>query len=473
MQLPRFLKTIALIAALITGSQLVAQDLSQMAFSELQGQANALVSEGRLVEALPLIEEIIKRVDSDPESEISLDLLLFMAGNAKIQTYLETKETGNLNDALSWYERLEKEYPRSSNLKDALSRSVDVYRILERDEDAKKLIIRIFSDRQLSLTNKEENKLMKDFVQMTYYQGKLEEGLSVFQRLFNKSRNIEDKTLAAAALFESFMEKEDLDKAVTYLPFLVQDTKVTNLPQINVAMLQASDKFVSEGRFNEAGILLNIIRTNSEMIQYQEGTIASKRQQIEQIRIFEPEDERIGVIESEIVATEKLLDQLRELPPLRNDLLVRRARNYTILDRPFEAFWMFYDLMIENPGHRESEFYHYAAFSNALSLDKNDAIVEIAREYRSKFPRGDNYEDVTLAFVPKLRELQYNDECLAVAEEFLEMRPAAIGGAIIFAQWASLLLELGDMERIIEKSSEWETSKKDPIYADGIYFWRG
>ncbi|MEM7790739.1 MAG: tetratricopeptide repeat protein, partial [Verrucomicrobiota bacterium] len=45
--------------------------------------------------------------------------------------------------------------------------------------------------------------------------------------------------------------------------------------------------------------------------------------------------------------------------------------------------------------------------------------------------------------------------------------------AIIFAQWASLLLELGDMERIIEKSSEWETSKKDPIYADGIYFWRG
>ncbi|MEM1222534.1 MAG: hypothetical protein AAGH40_07195, partial [Verrucomicrobiota bacterium] len=77
---------------LLVSSKLVAQDFSQMAFSQLQSQANTLASEGRLVEALPLLEEIIKRVDSDSESEMSLDLLLYMTGNAEAQKYLKTKE---------------------------------------------------------------------------------------------------------------------------------------------------------------------------------------------------------------------------------------------------------------------------------------------------------------------------------------------------------------------------------------------
>jgi hypothetical protein len=61
------------IAALICLSSLTyvhAQDATQLGFSDLQSQANALVEQGQLVEAMPLLEELIKRVEANDNSEI-------------------------------------------------------------------------------------------------------------------------------------------------------------------------------------------------------------------------------------------------------------------------------------------------------------------------------------------------------------------------------------------------------------------
>ena len=77
----------------------------------------ALVEEGRLSEALPLLKELITRVESNDQASIPLDFPIFLTGTAFIQVYLETGDSANLREALVWYDKLVEEYSDSLRLR--------------------------------------------------------------------------------------------------------------------------------------------------------------------------------------------------------------------------------------------------------------------------------------------------------------------------------------------------------------------
>lgn len=126
-------------------SNIQAQDASQLGFSDLQAQANALVEQGQLLEAMPLLEELIQRVEAINDSEIKLDFPIFLLGTAHIQRFVDTNQASELNQALQWYEKLEKEYPNSPKIKDAVIKKIDVLRILKREDNAIALMKRVLN----------------------------------------------------------------------------------------------------------------------------------------------------------------------------------------------------------------------------------------------------------------------------------------------------------------------------------------
>jgi hypothetical protein len=75
-----------------------AQDASQLGFSDLQAQANALVEKGQLEAAMPLLKELINRVEKTQDSDIKLDFPIFLVGTAHIQRFvgLRTQRSPNL-----------------------------------------------------------------------------------------------------------------------------------------------------------------------------------------------------------------------------------------------------------------------------------------------------------------------------------------------------------------------------------------
>ena len=95
-------------------------DAGQLGFSALQSQANTLVENGKLIEAMPLLKELVKRVEASDNSEIKLDFPIFLIGTGHIQKYVASGETNELSEALRWYDRLEKEFPNSPKIKDCL-----------------------------------------------------------------------------------------------------------------------------------------------------------------------------------------------------------------------------------------------------------------------------------------------------------------------------------------------------------------
>ncbi|MGZ0654138.1 tetratricopeptide repeat protein [Coraliomargarita sp. W4R72] len=453
------------------------EDASQLGFTGLQTQANELVEAGQLVEAMPLLRELVKRVEATDSSDsgIELDFPIFLIGTGHIQQYVASGQKGELLEALKWYDKLEKEFPDSPKIKDMLLKRIDVYRVLSRNDEAIALMQKMLSGAYstVRLNYSEQTKMLKDLTQIYYGTGQLAAGLPYFAQLLEVSRSSEDQALAAAASFEALIEAKRLDDALRLLPMLAKESEVRYRPRLNVALLKASDTLVDAARVNDAALTLNLIKTTDIVIEWHEAQINAKAARMEQRIAFGNAEEEVERLEQEIQTLENNLVQLRKLPTLRNELLVRRARNYTKTGRRYEAFWMFNDLMLENPNDPQAEFYYFATFSNALQIGKNETAIEVGRKYRSKFPNGDYYSDVTGALANELKKSGQDSEFLSLAVNFLGTRPLDPIGPSLFAQWASYLIEQQRYSELINQAAEWYNNHSTTIYEDGIFYWGG
>jgi len=469
-----FIRIIAFaLATSITSVGLLAQDTNQLGFSELQARANKFVEGNQLVEARPLLKELIQRVEKTEKAEIELDLPIFLVATSYIQEYLTTGNTSLLKNTITWFDKLEKYNPNSRRLKEALIKKIDVFRILGQNDSALKLMQTILNDGRFRLSIAEESKLLKDITETYYGTGQLEAGRPFFLRLLGVSRDSEDSALAAAASFEAYTDAGELDQAMKTLPYLVQETSIRYRPRLNVALLKASDIFVDSDRLNDATLVLNLIKTTGMIVEYYEDQIATKKSTLDQRKAFNANADVLAQLEREISSLESNLESIRQLPSLESDLLVRRARNYTKSERIYEAFWMFSDLAKSNPSDPQIQYYYYAAFSNALKINKSDAIVSLGKDYRSNFPDGTYYSDVSIALANKYRQDGNFSEFLEIAETFLAERPIDPVSGNFYAQWASHLLEQGEFKRVIDQSAEWISAHDTSLYADGANYWPG
>ena len=466
--------SIAILASFSLVSNIQAQDASQLGFSDLQAQANTLVEQGQLLEAMPLLEELIKRVEAINDSEIKLDFPIFLLGTAHIQRFVDTNQASELNQALQWYEKLEKEYPNSPKIKDAVIKKIDVLRILKREDDAIALMKRVLNGGYSFRINvKQESKLLKDLTQIYYNKGAWKDGLPIFQQLMDTSRSFEDKAWAAAASFEAYVAEKRLDEAMRLLPILATESEVRYLPRLNVALLKTSDIMVGQARLSDAAILLNLIKTTDIMIEHNEMNVAQKQAKIQFNADMGRNQEATEKLKQEVKNLEAILIQLRKLPTLRNELLVRRARNYTKTARRYEAFWMFHDLMVENPNDPQTEFFTYATFSNALQLNKKNTAIEVGKAYRKQFPRGDFYSDISIALVSTLKDSGDKSEYVQIAKDFLDTHPLDAVSSNMLSLWVSHYMGSNQFETIITQTTEWLKLHNRPIFEDGLYYWRG
>lgn len=450
-------------------------DASQLGMTNLQAQANAYVEEGELVKAMPLLKELVTRVEAIDDAKIQLDYPIYFIGTAYIQQYLITTKSSDLIESLNWYKKLETEFPNSDMMKDMLIKRIDVYRALGRNDEAITSMQRLLAGdyKQVHLDYAQKIKILKDLTQIYYSTGQLETGLPYFGQLMEQSNDLEDKALAAAASFEALFQAKRLDDAIRLLPILANETSVRYRPRLNVALLKASDTLVDSGRVNDAALTLNIIKTTDLMIKWHEAQVAQKTAQMEQRISFGQEGEETQKLAQEIKTLEANLTHLRKLPTLRNELLVRRARNYTKTARRYEAFWMFNDLMVENPKDPQSEFYHFATFSNALQINKKQTAIDIAHKYRSQFPNGTYYSDISARLAVELKQSGKEQEFVSLAVDFLDTHPMDAVSPSMFAQWASYLMEQQRYTELIQQAQQWQHVHHNAIYEDAIYYWGG
>ena len=463
-----------LVSIALLGQQACGQDFGQIAFSTLQSRATALVDEGRLVEARPVLLEIIKRVEAiDGKKLIELDFPFYLIGTSFLQDYTASESKKDLEQAMVWFQRLEREFPDSKHVQSATLKRIDIERARGNSDHAIALMRSLIDGPEArNLIYTQQLKLLKDLVQTYYSAGKLSEGLPYFMRLRNYARDEESKALGATAAFEGLVQQRRYDEALKVIPELAAKTEARHSPQFNVSLLTTSDELVEVDRLGDATLLLSLTKTTDQIVQFYQDRLRIledlkfKRSNFNSSRSNEDLDQQIKRISSRIA-------QLKGLPTLQNELLIRRARNYVKTSRVYEAFWMFYDLLFRNTDPTQDEFLHYATFSSATELKKHKIAQEVGTQYREKFPTGIYFNDVTASlainFLNNKRELEF----IELVEKYLDSNPLEPNARLLFAQWASYHMERELYNEVIQNCSRWQTMHADTVFGDSSSYFKG
>lgn len=473
-RLPVLFASIAIHCSVCT---LANEDASQMGFSDLQARAIELVEQGSLQAAQPLLLELINRVEATENTTIQLDLPYFFTALAHFQNYTENKLKSELEASLSWLNRLVENYPESSKLKEALFKKITALRILGKGQEAIDLMVGILSQKytvQLSIL--EELQMLKDLTQTYYNRENWLKGLPVYKKLLSMARSNEDKTYAAAALFEAYIAEKKLDEALTLLPLIAQDSLVRYLPRLNISLLKASDLLSASARLNDAAVMLSLLKTTPRMLEYHKNLYASKQQALEVQNKLSRNPQKIQILEEALQQSQQTIKLLGQLPSLENELLVRRARNYTQTARRYEAFWMYHGLMTENPQSEQIEFYTYACFSNAIQIQKVNTAIEIGRHYKKTYPKGEYMQDIIPALVSQMAssgEKAYEEEYLKLAFDFIWANANDPASIDLLNVWASYHIQNSQYAILTKQHKRWLSRFEEPLIEDGLYYWMG
>lgn len=443
-----------------------------MAFSDIKAQASELVQAGELTKALPILQELVKRVEGTNDAGVPIDYPIFLIGSAHIQRYLENNQTSELTTALKWFDRLESDFPDSKHLKSSVLKRIDILRTLKRTDAAITLMQNLLAGQRstLNFSVEDQNKLLSDLSKTLYGQKRLREGQPYFTQLLQSARSAEDRGFAAAAAFEANLADKKMDATISLLPYLTGESEIRYQPRLNIALLKASDVFADQARLADTSILLNLIKTTDLMIDYHVAQISEKNLRIEAYQAMRRSPQRVSQLQQEIKQLENTLKQLRTLPTLRNELLVRRARNFSKTQRPYESFWMFYDLFKENPQDPQTEFFHYATFSGAKKINKQAIVLELGRSYRAEYESGDFYSDITAGLVDTLEAMEAFPEMHAIIIDFLNTRPYDPFSSNFLALHAGHQLENQAFTPLIEQCNQWLQQHSNPSFEDGLYF---
>ena len=456
---------------------LAEEDTSQIAFSDLENQAVALVEKGSLKEALPLLIELINRVEATENSSVQLDLPYFFTALAHFQNYTENKNMSELESSLSWLDRLIEKYPKSSRLKEALIQKITVLRVLDKRKEATDMMVGIMSnDYNIQLSIQEEIQMLKDLTQTYYNSPNWLEGLKIYKKLLAMARTSEDKTYAAAALFEAYITENKLDEAVELLPIIAQHSLVRYLPRLNIALLKASDLMSANARLNDAAVMLSLLKTTPQMLEYHKNLNDKNKQTLEVQKKLLNNPKKINKIEQELLQGQSIIEKLSEMPSLENELLVRRARNYTQTARLYESFWMYHGLMTENPDSDQIEFYTYACFSNAIQIKKINSAIEIGRGYRQTYPKGEYIPDIIptlVSVMARTGDKALEKEYIMRAHEFISSHANEPASINLLNLWSGHHIKNSKYASLIKQHKRWLSSLNDPIIEDGLYYWMG
>lgn len=450
--------------------------VGQMSFSDLQSQANTLLAAGNLVEAKPIIEELIRRFEHVEETDENVDLSgpTFMMAQASALDYQRTGSPASLGEALKWYSRFIEKYPDHENVSEALEAKSSILAETGKLDEAAEIMRQLLEPpHNQRLPRERLLTILHNLVRIHYSQEKFEEGLPWFEQMIEYGETDPEKqAYAAAAAFEAYMATGEIDKAMALLPLLSKETDVRYRPRLNIAFLRASDQLVGTGRYGDAALVLGLTLTTAEMRAHYEQRQETLTRQIDRLEADDESSPQLNDLKFELRTVKNLLSVLEEVPPLSTDLLVRKARNYVQTARNYEAFWLFYRLMRENPEDDKIEFLTYAAFSNANSLGKDAIAQEIGQSYLDRFPNGNYLEDVVLVMLPSFRKTD-PERFVKFSKNYLDQYQDSVNAPAVLAQYAQYLIENQMFAALDSEFADIERKNPGSYLSDGLSYWRG
>lgn len=447
-----------------------------MALTPLQNRAAELVETRQFVAARPYLQELVRRFSGEgPEYREKLGPVYYYLGISYLAEYVDKPSDDLLKEAIKAFDSYEKDFPDGELIINVLFTRADCYRGLQQFDNAAKDYVKLLSPpHEYNLRIAQKQDALKRISECYYITQNWKAGERWFSRLLQEGATEDDKALGAAALLETYISRNQFNKAFEALPFLVGDSPSRYRLQLNVALIEAGDRLSKNGQLNEAMLVYRMVLTLEEIIAWQEQRLAKLKSQLELLQaLVSADNERRIELETEIYNTEAQLKALREVNPYTPELEIRIARTYLLTGRDWEGFWAYNRLLERYPDHPNREDFLYAAFSTAANLGLEDEVLKLGEEYLRGGKMNQYKNDVIVRLAEfYIKERRFN-EFFNLAQSFVEQNPDNRYSAQLVYFMGTTWLEQRRYDMMIEQFSSYVKRFKEIYVLEGSLYWAG
>ena len=372
--------------------------LDDIGNGELSNMLNAALGAGDLATAGPILMEFRERMNEGELPKKNLDKFAYFIGLGYMQKYSMTQNKELLREAAKEFDGYILTWPNGPDIHFVMMNKVDCHRGNAEFKEAVDTLLKLLNPPVVNrLRAQQYLDNMEKLVQALYFEKDWDRGMPWFEKFLTITRDPEQKTLAAAALTEAYVDKGQFDKIEGLLPHLNTNTKSRFDPRLNFQFLQAGDHLAGIKEHEKASLFYSLTMTPKEIVSSYEGLMEDlkprldyyKKRQKKFGKNFNKKEEKVlNDLQFEwdtLGRKKKRVDELMKTPDTdySKDLRWRKAQNYQSMGRNWEAFWGFMGLVTDYPkaSKENRENYLYATFVLAEKVKKRDVAREIADRY--------------------------------------------------------------------------------------------
>ncbi|HAV13616.1 MAG TPA: hypothetical protein DCX06_09045 [Opitutae bacterium] len=392
----RFLALLVLIAQSFICTSLQAQsNLDDKSDAQLVAELKKRM-ETSLIEARPIMLELVERLKDKPERES----YLFLIGLSYQDEFAESSNNQSLTMAVEYYNRYLNDFPAGNRVDFVRFNLAGAYADLQNYDEAIKFYQVTYRRSNNAVYRSESRNRMAS---LYIRSGQASAGVPLFLEVFNAALlNPELRAQAAAWLIQGYLANNQSDAIVPYLRYLAGRYEAIYDPAFNITLLKSGDDLFEKKDYDQAILLYSFVKGRGEIIRFYEVLIAELQQKV---RYVSPESDQFIVVDGQLKAAEARLAAVKEIRAYNVDLKWRIARVYKETKRTWESLWAFVHLYEDFPEHEHVEDFLFTAYSEAIEIGDDTMAEALAEAYMAE----DSFIKYEAQVIPGLARMYADD----------------------------------------------------------------
>lgn len=435
------------------------------------------IQEHPLQQAMPHMLEVIKRIETDKDSNDQLNALLarcyYELARFHYNQFVNNKKAGADNQCISYGKKLRKRFPEDSNNTATLQFEINCYQINKNWEEMRKSLELGLEGITKGLYSSSYKSQWLEDICYSYATEKLwKKGrprfLEAYESPFTSFRL---KTLAAIYLIQTYEEMEEPEKVLPLMANLQAAKDERYDPNLNLSLFKLGNQFSKKGEYSSANYMYFLCLTIETIITHNEEQLMRLLARSNWYRNkntpIPPE------LKAEIDRQRAYVKALKTQTSYTGPLKYHRARNLESMGRKFDAYFAYLRLIHEHPEHNSAELFHYTAFNQADEIDYIEDALELGESYLAKEHYQRYRRETLVKLVAAYFEVERYDRVHALGRIFVKEYPEHLYGNNVVHFMGFAWMRLGQIAEARQTLGGYLKSYPNAPMAQSAHYWVG
>ena len=465
-------------ASIFAASASAQEEVKQLGTTDLKDQALGLVNSKKYIEARPYMNELITRLSDTDDDKIrkQLEDLYFFMAYSYVQEYEATKDDKLLDKAISYFDKVIKEFPGGKMANSSIEVVASCYAMRGDMVKAATCRERLLQPPYSNTLNKSQRyAIVKKIADSLFAARQWKEGEKWFTQKLDGATDPEDKVSAASALIQAATNLKKFNDISKYLKYMSIDTVSRSDLGLNMALLDAGDKLVAEKRYSEASALYSMVYGRDRILKNLNAYLQSAKKRVAVLQRINPTNPLIAEINAKVAMVEQAVAGIEGIGDYTADLMLRSSRNYMLTKRDYESFWSFMQLLDPKfKDHQAREDFFYSAIIGAYRIGRMEEMYNLCQQYLKEYSDGQYVNDAQLRIAQYWLGKKNYPEFFKIAKAFVEEYPdeSPYSNDLVFLMGSTWLTN-EKYDDLIETFSKYSEDFEDSGISDGLLYWLG